>query len=168
LPDFSWYKHTKTEKMYQISTKCTKSEQNIRNGRKIDLMSKNIPKSSFESSSKMYPNFNFWFENIFGNLAILGLDDSLKLGARGIFFSQEFSKLHLHLKSVLRLIDPFLRCTRFSIEGRRGQSYKIFIPFVRVLAHTWLPAARVYLRQLGPGLPDFSWYNKSKLGKYTK
>jgi hypothetical protein len=54
-------------KIYQMTTKCTtkctKWPYNVPFGRKIDNMVIKIP-SSIARPSKIYPNWDFWFENI--------------------------------------------------------------------------------------------------------
>jgi hypothetical protein len=76
LPDFSCYKIPKREKIHQITIKCTKWPQNIPNGHKIYQMAtkytkwpqnrpnghENIPTSIIARPSKIYPNWDFWFE----------------------------------------------------------------------------------------------------------
>jgi hypothetical protein len=73
--------YTKTGKIYQIITKYTKWPKYISNGRKIDHMSKNIPKSFIARPSKIYPNCDFWSETIpSGNPDIkLILDNSIAM-----------------------------------------------------------------------------------------
>jgi hypothetical protein len=64
LPDFSWYNKPKREKIYQITMKWP---QNIPNSRKIDQMAIciiHITTSSIARPSKIYPNRDFWFENV--------------------------------------------------------------------------------------------------------
>jgi hypothetical protein len=63
LPDFSWYLVPKPEK-------CTKSTQNVPNVLKLFQMSLkyskcplNIPIFSNLRPSKIYSNWDFWFEN---------------------------------------------------------------------------------------------------------
>jgi hypothetical protein len=63
LPDFSWYKIPKRGEIYQMTTKYTKWPKDISNGRKIDQLVKNIPIFSIARLSKIYPNWEFWFEN---------------------------------------------------------------------------------------------------------
>jgi hypothetical protein len=70
LPDFSLYNIPKWGKIYQIATKLS-------NGHKIYQMAVNIPNDHRHNiptffiprPSQIYPNFDFWFENIpSGNL----------------------------------------------------------------------------------------------------
>jgi hypothetical protein len=62
LPDFSWYNIPKGGKIYQMTTKYTKWPLHISNGRKIDQM--NIKCTNiFQRPSKIYPNWDYWFEN---------------------------------------------------------------------------------------------------------
>jgi hypothetical protein len=56
---FYLVQHTKTVKTYKITTKCTKWLYNISN---VHIC--NITTSSIEKTSKIYPNLDFWFENI--------------------------------------------------------------------------------------------------------
>jgi hypothetical protein len=73
LPDFSWSKKTKTGKF-------TKWPQTITNGHKLYQMATkytkwpyNVPTPSMARPSKIYPNSDFWFENIpSGNPAFKG------------------------------------------------------------------------------------------------
>jgi hypothetical protein len=51
LPDFSLYSIPKVVKKYQMAVKYTKRPQNI-------------PTSSIARPSKIYPDWDFWFENI--------------------------------------------------------------------------------------------------------
>jgi hypothetical protein len=51
-------------KIYQMAIKYTKWPQNIPNGNKIDEMSINFTKSFTARHFKVYPNRDFWFENI--------------------------------------------------------------------------------------------------------
>jgi hypothetical protein len=46
-----------------MATKYTKWPQNIPNGRKMDQMGIYVPTSSIAKTSKIYPNWYFWFEN---------------------------------------------------------------------------------------------------------
>jgi hypothetical protein len=70
LPDFSWDNIPEREKVYQITIKYTKWPQNILNGHKIYPMAvKNchricIPTSSIARPSKIYPIWDFWFQNM--------------------------------------------------------------------------------------------------------
>jgi hypothetical protein len=64
LPDFSWSKHTKMGKMYQMATNNTKRPQIMPNGCKIfKMVIKNILKRSIARPPKMYLNWDFGFEN---------------------------------------------------------------------------------------------------------
>jgi hypothetical protein len=58
LPDFSWSKIPTRGKIYQITTNYTKWPKNRPNGHKIP-----IPNFSIAIPSKIYPNWDFWFEN---------------------------------------------------------------------------------------------------------
>jgi hypothetical protein len=65
LPDFSWYVIPKWGNIYQITRKYTKRPYlNIPNGRKIDQMSRKYTNISIARPSKIYPNWDFWLENI--------------------------------------------------------------------------------------------------------
>jgi hypothetical protein len=52
MPDFSWYNKPKREKIYQRTIKYTK----------ID---KKTPTSFIARPSKIYPHWDFWFENVY-------------------------------------------------------------------------------------------------------
>jgi hypothetical protein len=54
---------TKTVKMYQINTKCTKWSLNIPNVHKIFQMSITYNNISCLSGPGFFPNCGFWFEN---------------------------------------------------------------------------------------------------------
>jgi hypothetical protein len=72
LPDFFSAHHTKTGKIYQMATKCTKWSLNIPFGSKINKMALKIPTFFIARPSKIYPNLDFLFENIpSGNTAML-------------------------------------------------------------------------------------------------
>jgi hypothetical protein len=57
LPDFSWYNIPKQKKY-------TKGPHNVPNGHKITNWPQNMPTSSITGPSKIYPNWDFWYENI--------------------------------------------------------------------------------------------------------
>jgi hypothetical protein len=71
LPDFSWYNTPKRgkihiqndHKIYQMAVKYFQWPQNISNGRKIDQVLIKIPRFYNARPTKIYPNWNFWFEN---------------------------------------------------------------------------------------------------------
>jgi hypothetical protein len=60
---FSMVHDTKTGKMYQINTKCTKWSQNIPNVRKIFQMEIKYFNIFHSKVRQIYPNWDFWFEN---------------------------------------------------------------------------------------------------------
>jgi hypothetical protein len=63
LPDFSWYNIPEREKIYQMTINYTKYTK----VRKVDQMDI----TSSIASSKIYPHWDFWFDNIpFGNPAV--------------------------------------------------------------------------------------------------
>jgi hypothetical protein len=47
-----------------MATKYTKWPQNIQNGSTIDQISINISTASIARPSKIYPNWDFWFEKM--------------------------------------------------------------------------------------------------------
>jgi hypothetical protein len=51
-------------KIYQMATKYTKWPQNIPTGSEIDQTAKKLL-SFLSRHSKIYPNWNFWFENMY-------------------------------------------------------------------------------------------------------
>jgi hypothetical protein len=66
-------------KVYQMATKYIKWPQSISNGHKVYQMavkyinwSYNIPPSPISRPYKIYPNWNFWFENILSGNPGLG------------------------------------------------------------------------------------------------
>jgi hypothetical protein len=94
----------KREKMYQMNTKCTKWSLNIPNVGKIFPMGTKYTIFSNWRPSKIYPNWEFWFENKpSGNPAAIrtlqneptgleGNEDGLSAGSVFCldFFSREF------------------------------------------------------------------------------
>jgi hypothetical protein len=64
LPDLFWYNIPRRKKLpnyhkiYQMSIKYTALQQNIPKG------PLNIPTTSIARPSKIYPNLDYWFENI--------------------------------------------------------------------------------------------------------
>jgi hypothetical protein len=52
------------EKAIPLNFKCAKWPQNIPNSHKIDKWTHNIPAPSIARPSKIYPNRDFWFENL--------------------------------------------------------------------------------------------------------
>jgi hypothetical protein len=63
LPDFSWSKHTKTGKIYQMTTNYTNLPCIIPNGRKIFQIFIKYNNILHSKASKIYLNLGFWFEN---------------------------------------------------------------------------------------------------------
>jgi hypothetical protein len=66
LPDFSWSKHSKTEKIYQFTINCTKRlyiHKLYQMAVKYSKLSSNVTIFSIPRPSKFYPNWDFWFEN---------------------------------------------------------------------------------------------------------
>jgi hypothetical protein len=64
LPDFSWYNIPKRGKIHQMTTYNTKWPKIYLMVGKLTKLPQNIPTSSIVRPSKIYPNWNFWFENI--------------------------------------------------------------------------------------------------------
>jgi hypothetical protein len=62
LPDFSWSKHTKMGKKYQMTTNYTKRPYIIPNGLKLFKMVIKYTNIFILRPSKIYPNRDFWFE----------------------------------------------------------------------------------------------------------
>jgi hypothetical protein len=63
--------HTKNGKKYEWTIKYTKWKYKIPKCNKIDQMVINLPTSSIARPSKIYPNWDFWFENIPYGIRIL-------------------------------------------------------------------------------------------------
>jgi hypothetical protein len=61
---FFLVQHTKTENIYQMTTKYTKRPKSTPNGCKIDQMSIKYTNIFHCKTLKNYPNLDFWFENI--------------------------------------------------------------------------------------------------------
>jgi hypothetical protein len=59
LPDLSRYNKPKKRKIYQVTNKFQKWPYNLRNGHYICFLTFSISRPS-----KIYPNWDFWFENI--------------------------------------------------------------------------------------------------------
>jgi hypothetical protein len=86
LPGFSWYNIPNNYKIYQIATKYTKLPQNIPNCNKIYQIAikwtkwtYNMATSLIARPSKIFPNRDFWFENMIS-------------GNPGQFFKKSFQK----------------------------------------------------------------------------
>jgi hypothetical protein len=59
LPDFSWYKHTKTGKIHRMTTKYTKLSSTTPNGRKTYQKDKNTSIFPIQMPSKIHTNWYF-------------------------------------------------------------------------------------------------------------
>jgi hypothetical protein len=64
LPDSSWHNIPKRGKIYQISTKLLNDLKIYPTGIIYSKWALNTPKFSIVRPSKIYPNWDFWFENI--------------------------------------------------------------------------------------------------------
>jgi hypothetical protein len=61
---FFLVQHTKRGKIHQMTTYNTKWPKIYLMVGKLTKLPQNIPTSSIVRPSKIYPNWNFWFENI--------------------------------------------------------------------------------------------------------
>jgi hypothetical protein len=82
---FLLVQYTNTRKIYQIAIKYTKWQQNISNGRKKDQISKKLLAPSIARPSKIYPIWDFWFENL----------ATLELVTAGLGFYRLYRSFHL-------------------------------------------------------------------------
>jgi hypothetical protein len=64
LPDFSWHNIPKWGKIYQIATKLPKGHKIYQMAVVYSKSPLNTPTFSIQRPSNIYPNWDFWFENI--------------------------------------------------------------------------------------------------------
>jgi hypothetical protein len=64
LPNFSWHNIPKLGEIHQISTKYPKGKTMYEMAEIYSKWSKNAPAFSVPRPSKIYPNWDFWFEDI--------------------------------------------------------------------------------------------------------
>jgi hypothetical protein len=99
LPDFYPRNIPKREIYTKMTTKYTKWPYNIRNGCKMDQMAINLPTYFIARHSKIYPNWDFWFESIPSGNPAQNLDPTLTfllINLNAVFRVQKRSFLKFH------------------------------------------------------------------------